>query len=236
MFFDLNIKGKDLDGNIELANYSQRYGWNHINFSYSTDNFKKALEFKEELQSSLNNKIAIDYTLEINNDNIRDINKNIRKYRDVCNCISVVGGNLKVNRASCENIQVDVLSRPYLGRYDSGINQVLAKEALNNNVAIELCFTDILNSYLSHRSKILANFKDIYTLHRKFNFPLILSSRAESIFDIKASRDFKAFFISTGLTSEEFDQAMESSKGILEFNKNRKNMILKGVRRIVHEA
>lgn len=232
MFFDLNIKGKDLEENIKLATHSKRYGWKHVNFSYSPDNFKEALEFKEELQDHFHNEISIDYTLEIKPNNVEDVRKLTRKYRSQSNCISIVGGDLKVNRASCENIQVDVLSRPYLKRYDSGINHVLAKEAVKNNVAIELCFKDILSSYLSYRSKILANFKDIYSLHRKFNFPLILSSRADSIFDIKAPNDFKAFFISTGLSEEEFVKAMESSSNILDFNKNRHNMILKGVRRI----
>jgi len=35
---------------------------------------------------------------------------------------------------------------------------------------IELCFKDILRSYLSHRSKVISNFKDIYMLYRKFDF------------------------------------------------------------------
>ena len=72
------------------------------------------------------------------------------------------------------NIKIDVLSRPYLKRYDSGLNHVLSKESVKNNVAIELCFKDILKSYLSHRSKIISNFRDIYVLHRKFDFPLSL--------------------------------------------------------------
>ncbi|MDO5849102.1 MAG: RNase P subunit p30 family protein [Methanobrevibacter sp.] len=236
MFFDLNVKGRDLDYNIELANHSKRYGWTHINFSYSQDDFKEALEVKEELQNHFDNEIAIDYTLEIKTDNVNDIGKAVNKYRKKCNCISVVGGDLKINRASCENVRVDVLSRPYLKRYDSGLNHVLAKEAVKNNVAIELCFKDILSSYLSYRSKILSNFKDIYALHRKFGFPLILSSRAKSIFDIKSPNDIRAFFKSTGLTDEEFLKAMNSSGEILEFNRNRHNMILRGVRRIDDEA
>lgn len=236
MFFDLNIVGKDFDENIKLANYAKKYGWNHINFSYSQDNFKKALDFKEELLDSFDNDFTIDYTLEIKTNNVEDVRKITKKYRNSCNCISVVGGDLKINRAVCENIQVDILSRPYLKRYDSGLNHVLAKEALKNEVAVELCFNDILTSYLSYRSKILANFKDVYTLFRKFNFPLILSSRANSIFDIKSPVDFKAFFISTGLTEDEFNKAMDYSNNILKFNENRENMIYKGVRRLDDET
>ena len=114
--------------------------------------------------------------LEIKSNNINEIRKTVNKFRNSSSCISVVGGDLKVNRASLENIKIDVLTRPYLKRYDSGINHVLAKEAVKNNVAIELCFKDVLRTYLSHRSKVISNFKDIYTLYRKYDFPLVLSS------------------------------------------------------------
>ena len=135
-----------------------------------------------------------------------------------------------------ENIQLDVLSRPYLKRYDSGLNQVLAKESLNNNVAVEICFIDILKSYLTYRAKTIANIKDVISLHKKFDFPLILSSRAESVFDIKTTKDFSSVFLSVGLTQSEIDKSFTSAENILEFNKNRKNMVLKGVREVNDEA
>ncbi len=236
MFFDLNIRGSSLEDNLNLAIEASKYGWDHINFSYNQDNFKSALEFKQELESNLNNEISFDYTLEIKSNNINDIKKIARKFRNKASCISVVGGDLKVNRAVVENIQMDVLSRPYLKRFDSGLNHVLAKEAKRNNVAVELCFKDILRSYLSPRSKVISNFKDIYTLYRKFDFPLILSSRAESVFDIRTTHDFISVFKQTGLTDLEIEKSFSTANEILEFNKDRDKMILKGVRRVDDEA
>ena len=236
MFFDLNIKGSSLDNNLNLAIEASKYGWKHINFSYNQDTFKNALEFRQEMEDCLNDEISFDFTLEIKSININDIRKIARKFRNKASCISVVGGDLKVNRAVVENIQIDVLSRPYLKRFDSGLNHVLAKEALRNNVAVELCFNDILRSYLSHRSKVISNFKDIYTLYRKFDFPLVLSSRAESVFDIRTPHDFIAVFKQTGLTVPEIENSFSTAHDILEFNKDRNNMILKGVRRVVDEA
>lgn len=143
---------------------------------------------------------------------------------------------MKVNRAVLENIKVDVLSRPYLNRYDSGLNHVLAKEAVRNNVAVELCFKDILRTYLAPRAKVISNFRDIYALYRKFNFPLILSSKAESVFDIRTTHDFISVFKQTGLSDDEIDSSFKTSKDILEFNRNRDGLILKGVRRVNDEA
>ena len=236
MFFDLNIKGSSLENNIDLAFEASKYGWNHINFSYNQNDFKDALDFKQDLSESLDDMINFDYTLEIKSNNVSEIGKITRKFRNKSSCISVVGGDLKVNRNVLENIQIDVLSRPYLRRYDSGLNHVLAKEAVNNNVAVELCFKDVLKSYLAPRAKVISNFKDVYTLYRKFDFPLVLSSRAESIFDIRTTHDFIAFFKQTGLSVLEIQKSFNTAQNILEFNGDRKNLILKGVRRVVDEA
>ena len=236
MFFDLNIRGSGLEDNIALANQAAHYGWNHINFSYNQNDFKNALSLKEEMIESLDGVIDFDYTLEIKSTNINEIRNHANNFRNRASCISVVGGDLKVNRAVLENIKIDVLSRPYLNRYDSGLNHVLAKEAVRNNVAVELCFKDILRTYLSPRAKVISNFRDIYTLYRKFDFPLVLSSRAESILDIKTTHDFCEVFKQTGLSDDEIVKSFESSQNILEFNKNRENLILKGVRRVNDEA
>lgn len=232
MFFDLNIKGNSFENNLKLAGEASKYGWDHINFSYNPEDYSNALNFKSELNRELNGSIAVDYTLEIKSNNINEIRKTVNKFRGKSLCISVVGGDLKVNRASLENVKIDVLSRPYLRRYDSGMNHVLAKEAANNNVAIELCFKDVLRSYLSHRSKVISNFKDVYTLYRKYDFPLILSSRAESIYDIKTTQDFTAFFKQTGLSDEDIAKSFRTASDILDFNRHRDDMILTGVRRI----
>ena len=228
--FDLNIKGSSYDNNLKLAMEAFNYGWKHVNFSYSQNDYDDALTFKKDLQDNLKDFIDVDYTFNIQSDNPSEIRKIIRKYRNRVSCISVDGGNLKVNRDCLENIQVDVLSKPYFKRYDAGINHILAREAKENNVAIELVFSDILNSYLSYRSKVLANFRDIYILHRKYEFPLILSSGAESVFDLRTLRDFQAVFVQTGLSNEEVERCFETASNILKFNEDRKNKILSGVR------
>ena len=236
MFFDLNVKGSSLENNVKLAKQASEYGWDHINFSYNQNDFKNALNLRDDLKDSLKDIISFDYTLEIKSTNINEIRKAVNKFRNNTLCISVVGGDLKVNRTVLENVKIDVLSRPYLKRYDSGLNHILAKEALNNHVAIELCFEDVLKSYLAPRAKIISNFRDIYTLYRKFDFPLILSSRAESIFGIKTTQDFVSVFKQTGLSDEEISKSFMTSRNILEFNRDRKDLIFRGVRRVNDEA
>ena len=198
MFFDLNVKGDSLGNNVKMAIQASDYGWEHINFAYNQNDFKNALTLRDELNDSLDGIVDFDFTLEIKSTNVNEIRKHVNNFRSRASCISVIGGDLKVNRAVLENIKIDVLSRPYLNRFDSGINQVLAK--------------------------------------RKFDFPLILSSRAESVFDIRTTHDFCEVFKQVGLGEDDIARSFDTAGEILEYNGNRENLIFNGVRRVDDEA
>ncbi|MCC7552891.1 MAG: ribonuclease P subunit P30 [Methanobacteriaceae archaeon] len=244
MYLDLNIKGNNYDSDLILAKEANHWGWNHISFNYKNNNYYNASAYLDQIKKNFTNKdftnknftnkdFTIDLRCEISNNNCNQIQKNIRNFRPKTKCLSVLGGDSKVNRVACENIKIDILSRPYFKRKDCGINHVLAKEASENNVAIELCFKDILNSYLSYRAKLLMYFRDIINLYRKFEFPLILSSGASSIYDIRNPIDLTYFFKDIGLKDDEVLNSISNTPlNILKFNENRDNLILKGVKKI----
>jgi len=234
MFFDFNICGSNFNNNLIHSKEAISYGWDHISFNYNHDNYETYLNDLDLLNEKISNKdFSIDLRCEISHNNINHIQKAVRTFRDKSRCISVLGGDLKINRETCENIKVDILSRPYIKRKDCGLNHVLAKAAYENNVAIELCFNDILTSYLSYRSKIISYFKDIINLHRKYEFPIILTSGASSIFQMRNPIDLSYFFNEIGLSEDEITSGFyKTPKNILKLNNNRKNLILKGVKKI----
>lgn len=113
------------------------------------------------------------------------------------------------------------------------MNHVLAKEAQRNNVAIELCFRDILNNHRRYRANVISSFKEILMFHRKFKFPLILTTDSKSIYDVRSTRDIVAFFRSVGFSDEEiYNGFYHYPKKIVDFNKERQDMIVKGVKLI----
>ena len=245
-FYDLNLRGQNYDNDLALVKEANKFGWDYLNLNYSSLNFEKALEYKEDLIEELS---SIDFNqtyrskktnfehaelsmgINILNANSNEIRKIINKYRNKSNYISCLGGDLKVNRSVCENHRIDVLSRPYYKRRDSGMNHVLAKEAKRNNVAIELCFRDILNNHLRYRANVISSFKEILMFHRKFKFPLILTTDSKSVYDIRSTRDIVSFFKSIGFSSEEiYNGFYYYPKQIVDFNKERKDMIIKGVK------
>lgn len=247
-FYDLNLRGQNYDDDLALVKEANKFGWDYLNLNYSHDNFEKAIEYKGDLNEELS---AVDFNqtyrnkktnfkhaeismgINILNANSNEIRKIINRYRNKSNYISCLGGDLKVNRSVCENRRIDVLSRPYYKRKDSGMNHVLAKEAQRNNVAIELCFRDILNNRLKYRARVISSFKEIMMFHRKFKFPLILTTDSKSIYHVRSTRDIAAFFKSVGFSDEEiYNGFYYYPKKIVDFNKERQDMIVNGVKLI----
>jgi len=241
-YYDLNIRGNSYESDLRLILEANRLGWTYVNLIFSPEEYPLALKYKEELGekldyiekvANLKNKPCFEFAIEINEGNPNDIRKTSRKFRNKTKFISVLGGDSKINRSACENIQVDLLSRPYYRRRDCGINHILAKEAYENNVAIELCFKDILTSYLSYRAKILSHFRDIIKLHQKFKFPLVITTGSSSILDIRSPRDISANFTSLGLNEDEINSCLNSyPEKIISFNNDRKKMPVLGVKEI----
>ncbi|MGN1363516.1 MAG: ribonuclease P protein component 3 [Methanobrevibacter sp.] len=234
IFYDLNLKGSNFDNDSKIIREAYDYGWNHLNIIYSTDNYEDSLNYREKLNDAVSSfdDFDITYGLELKVKNQNELRKSVQKYRKKVDYLSVFGGRNDINRAALENYKVDVLSRPYYRRGECGMNHVLAKESLKNNVAIELCFKDILTNFLSYRAKVLSNFRDIINLYRKFKFPLIVTSGCESIFDSRTPYDIMSFFKVLGLNDDELkDVFYNYPKQIIDFSKD-KNLIYPGVRLI----
>ena len=247
-FYDLNLRGQNYENDLALVKEANKFGWDYLNLNYSHDNFEKALEYKDDLieelstvdfnQTYRNKKTNFEHAelsmgINILNVNSNEIRKIINRYRNKSNYISCLGGDLKIDRSVCENRRIDVLSRPYYKRKDSGMNHVLAKEAQRNNVAIELCFRDILNNRLKYRARVISSFKEIMMFHRKFKFPLILTTDSKSIYHVRSTRDIAAFFKSIGFSDEEiYNGFYYYPKKIVDFNKERHDMIVNGVKLI----
>ena len=233
-FYDMNMRGANYNHDLSMIKEASRFGWDYINLNYSIDGFKESLKYKEELieeASRLERPVEIDMGINLRNSNSGEMQKAAKKYRNKTSMISCLGGDLKLNRSCLESYKLDVLSRPYFKRRDSGMNHVLAKEAVKHNVAVELCFRDILHNHLKYRANVIASFKEILMFHRKFNFPLILTTDSKSLYDIRSTRDMVAFFKSIGFTNQEIINGFyHYPKQIIDFNRERENMVVQGVK------
>ena len=226
-FFDLHVHGdKNLLFEAERLGYAGLAVTRHLE-DYNSE-FSR--EF-DDLKSS--SSLILKKCLEISCKNPEDLRKKVQKSRKKADIIMVRGGDLKVNRAACEDRRVDILSQPYRSRRDTGINHVLARKAKENNVAIELNLKNFLKTNLRYRYRVINQFKHILELQRKFKFPLIITSNANSKFDLRTPQDIFALSNCFGMTFEETYEALSiTPQNIFETNDMRDSFVADGVRKV----
>ena len=97
---------------------------------------------------------------------------------------------------------------------DSGLNQVLAKLAKKNNIAIAFNFNNILNA--NKQYIILGRIRQNIRLCRKYKIPMIIVSFANTYFEMRNPKDFISLGISLGMTPIEAKNAVSKNiDGIL---------------------
>ena len=241
-FYDFHIQGNNDYCDDLLLCEAKRLGFNGVCLFYKDDYFQHKNNLKHMLDdlnedSNKENKNKHVFTafsgLKIFPKNSEELRKIILKNYDKVDILMVVGGDLKINRVSCENPKIDILSRPYYKRKDSGINHVLAKEAARNNVTIELCLKDLIETKGYLRSKIISQFRDILKLSHKFNFNVIITTGAKTIYDLRTPHDILALIKSFGLTQDEAETALSLTPELIIKNSyEKRNIIINGVKQL----
>lgn len=221
MFFDFHVHEND-----ELLVEAERLDYNGVAvFNQGNDN-NSQLDHLLIRKSSFQVRMGV----EIHSKNAMDLKRKIQKNRKNADVVMVYGGDLRINRAACENSRVDIISHPYRGRRDCGINHVSARRAAENKVAVELNVRYLLKIKPQYRYKVLGYYREILKLQRKFNFPLIITSDAHSIFDLHAPQDIIALTHCFGMGEEEANIALsETPRNIMERNDVRSNVLVEGV-------
>ncbi len=223
MYFDFNV-----GENSHLANEASILGYKGIALIQSSKDFNGG---KIEKLRKIEEDFLILSGVKIYAKNPEDMKKNIHKFRPKADVLIVNGGNIKINRAACEDPRVDILANTYKNRRGSGINHIIAKKAAENKVALEINLNQIIKTSSLFRTKILTNLREIIKLKHKFKFPLVTTSNASSIYDLRTPEDIITLLGFFGMTLQEANDSLSRYPlDILERNKIRRNTVQKGVR------
>jgi len=133
--------------------------------------------------------IDIVKVLAIKTSNPEEFDRLVRKSRNRCEVIMIYGGDYEINRLACESSYVDILSRPEYGRKDSGLDHICIKSAQENNVAIEINFREIMESFKRQRVYVLSALRENIRLCRNYGTPIVTTSGALSKWDMRSGRE-----------------------------------------------
>jgi len=225
LFFDFHVHESQ-----ELVDEVERLGYTGVVTFKHEENKNK--DYSDDLISlRKDSSFQIRRGVMIYSNNIEDLKRKIQKSRNEADVLMVYGGDLRINRAACENPRVDIISHPYRGRRDCGINHISARKAAENKVAVELNVRYLLRIRPQNRYKVLGYYREILKLQRKFNFPLIITSGAHSIFELHTPLDIIALTYCFGMNEEEASFALsETPRNIIERRDISSNVVVKGAR------
>jgi ribonuclease P/MRP protein subunit RPP1 len=188
----------------QLATLARHFGYSGIALANHSDKLPQS----RPLLTSTDG-LEIFRGIELVEENPSKLNGLIGKFRQSVDVLIVHGGSETVNRAALENPRVDILNHPAFDK-SSGLNQVLAKAAAENGVAIGLTLRPLLNSRGSRRIRLLSDLRANLELARKYEVSLVLSSDATSCFDLRSPMETLALAEVCGLEEDEAIDAMST--------------------------
>jgi len=130
--------------------------------------------------------------------------------------IVVCGGSKEINRAACENPNVDVLLHPGTGKHILEISS--ARAAKLNQVAIGIDLSPLIRLRGGSRSKWLEVLRRSLDLIRKFDLDTMITAGCRSHLDLRAPRDLIALAEIAGFETSEAERAMCLPAKILDLN------------------
>jgi ribonuclease P/MRP protein subunit RPP1 len=207
-YFDLNVHAYPETDTAaeELLRVAKRYGYAGI-----------ALINHDDVLQERSDSKTVFTGVEIRAQSIVELKRKIQLHWGNVALVAVHGGNEKINRAAVENPKVDILAHPSGERGEGGLNHVLVRYAAENGVAIDFNMNALIHSRRGDRARIIGKMRENLKMVRKFNAPVILTSHARSVYNLRAPREMIALASLFGMTREEATRALsETPAGILE--------------------
>jgi ribonuclease P/MRP protein subunit RPP1 len=161
----------------------------------------------------------------------KEVMKLVKKYRNKVDVVLVEGGVVKINRTALEMHDVDILSSPNLDRRDCGIDHVLARLGSSHRVAIELNFKNLTDKKYYDRARVLWAFRRNLLLAKKYDTPVVISSYAKNIYEVKSPKDLRSFLNTLSTDTIYSKNILETPYKIAEYRRylKKNNVIRYGV-------
>jgi len=224
-FYDFNLHAAPECKNSaeEMAEIASGYGYAGIAITNHTPHQSHPSQTPQTPRIADHARVRIYSGIEIIAKNPHHLRQIVQKHHAKVCVLSVHGGNEKINRAALESPLVDILAHP-----GERLNQVLMRFAAENRVAIEFNLDSIIKLRGKERVKVLAIFRHNLKLARKYDAPMILTSNAQSVYDLRAPREMIALASVFGMTEDEGAFALSAvPEEILRRRSN--NRIMEGV-------
>ncbi|MCQ8894309.1 MAG: ribonuclease P [Methanolinea sp.] len=90
----------------------------------------------------------------------------------------------------------------------NSFDHILSRIAAEKGIAVDIDFSPVIKERGSPRQRALQKYADVIRLHRKFDFPLTVSTGARSVLEMRSPREMAALGRLIGLERQETQEAL----------------------------
>ena len=149
-----------------------------------------------------------------------ELKKKISKNREKADILVFLGEDEELNRKAVSDSRLDIILSPDRKDREAGVGKVLAQKAAENDVAVGLDFSRILQASKKEKVSIISSWRRVFEQCDRFDTEYIITTGATEKFQLRAPRDLKAF---TDSLDGEGSKAVNQTEKILEKNMQKKD-------------
>lgn len=231
-FYDLHISFENTENIAKAIELSERFGFDGICIAKKFE--KNFSEFSESVKKLVSDtKIEVFIGAEIS-ENIKKNAISALKFSDfiIANCRDE---KTKIEASKCWEVDIlyqSINFKDNIDQRNSGIDSTIATLLSERGIALEINFSEFLNSYGFVRAQKIGKVRQNILIARKYKTPIIITSGAKSIYEMRTPRELMSFGKILGMSDGEAKNALEKNPLMLiEKSNNRKDpkKILKGL-------
>ncbi len=143
----------------------------------------------------------------------------VGSHREDATVVAVHGGDPAMNRFAVEQAAVDVLAHPMAG--DGDFNHVLAREAGEHGVRVEVSLRPVLHREGGRRVRALRDLRKLWEILDHYGAPYVVSVDPRSHLELRAPRELQALGDVVGMDAEEVAAGLAEWGHLAERNRAR---------------
>jgi ribonuclease P/MRP protein subunit RPP1 len=145
----------------------------------------------------------------------------VGNHREDQTIVAVHGGTPTMNRFAVEQPAVDVVAHPMVG--DGDFNHVLAREAADNGVRVELSFRRVLRRDGGPRVQAIRGLRKLHELLTQYDTPFVVSADPTSHLHLRAPRELVALGEQIGIPGDDVERGLREWQRLTERNRDRQS-------------
>lgn len=138
---------------------------------------------------------------------IKDLISRIKRERTNPAVISVQAGDSGFNRAAISTRGLHIL-RGIHSADKNAFDHVAAKMAADNRVAVDIDLSPLISARGIARQRAIHRYRDILVLENRFEFPVVLSSHARSVLEMRSVREIAGLCSIIGMDTTGIEKAL----------------------------